>query len=120
MGGVGAVSKPDCTRLPFIRGIQRGFVSSRKYAIIGFSVVLVTMLFLSFSGDVEDDGYDMTGIVHDVKKSDSGFVFYLDTVDETFRCFDEACPVELGFYGVRGSFSDDGSIFFIESISCLD
>lgn len=95
-------------------------MSSRKYAVVGFSIVLIAVLFLSFSEDMVNDEYDMTGIVHDVKKSDAGFVFYIDTVDGTYRCFDDARPIELGFYGVNGSFSDDGSIFFIESMSCLD
>lgn len=95
-------------------------MSSKKYAVVGFAMILIAILFLSFSEGADENEYDMTGIVHDVHSSSSGFTFHLDTVDGSIRCYSKGFPIDLGYYGVEGSFSDDGSIFFVRAMVHLE
>ena len=93
---------------------------SKRYAAVGLAVVLVAVLFVTFSEGEEDENYDITGIVHDIRGSSNGFIFYIDTVDSQIRCFSRLSPVDLGYYGLKGSFSEDGSIFFVEMLTSLE
>lgn len=95
-------------------------MSSKKYVAVGFAMILIAILFLSFSEGVDENEYDMTGIAHDIRSSSSGFTFHLDTVDGSIRCYFKESPTNLGYYGVKGSFSDDGSIFFVKAIVHLE
>ena len=91
-----------------------------KYLVLSVAVLAVILMFAAFEGNPFDD-YDYTGIVYDVRTSSSGYVFYLDSSEgESFKCFFRDEVSELGHYGVSGSFSDDGSIFFVGSADCLD
>lgn len=92
---------------------------SQKYYFIGVSVILVVGIMFVFS-DGRLAEYDYTGIVHSVSESENGFTFYLDTSNGTIRCFFRNSPVELGWYAVAGSLSDDGSMFFVSYMQCLD
>ena len=51
-------------------------MSSKRYAAVGLAVVLVAVLFVTFSEGEEDENYDITGIVHDIRGSSNGFTFY--------------------------------------------
>lgn len=95
-------------------------MASRSYAVVGLAVVLVAMTFVLFSEDGPIYEPDYTGIVTDVRESSSGFTFDLSTYDGDIRCFFEERPNELGYYGVSGTFSDDGSILFVSSMISLD
>lgn len=95
-------------------------MSSKRYVAVGLAVVLVAVLFITFSEDEGDEDYDMTGIVHDIRGSTNGFTFYIDTIDSQIRCFSRLSPVDLGYYGLKGSFSEDGSIFFVETLTSLE
>ncbi len=94
--------------------------NSRSYILLGVSVVVILSLFVTFSED-DEESYDYTGIVYDVSSTSSGFRFFIQTGSgESFRCFSYNEPTEIGYYGIRGSFSEDGSMFFISSMHCLD
>lgn len=95
-------------------------MSSKKYAVVGFAMILIVILFLSFSEGTNGSEYDMTGIVHDIRSSSSGFTFHLDTSDDSIWCYSKESPADLGYYGVDGSFSDDGSIFFVKTMVRLE
>ena len=95
-------------------------MSSKRYAAVGLAVVLVAVLFVTFSEGDEDENYDITGIVHDIRGSSIGFTFYIFSIDSQIRCFSRLSPVDLGYYGLKGSFSEDGSIFFVETLTSLD
>lgn len=90
-----------------------------RYVVVGLSVVLVIGIFLSFSESEPESDY--TGIVHDVSETKSGYMFEL-LVDgrDDIRCFSYIRPFELGYYGVTGSLSDDGSLFFVSNLDLLD
>ncbi len=94
--------------------------NSRNYILLGISVVAILSMFVIFSDD-DTGSYDYTGIAYDIHSTASGFRFYIQTGSgESFRCFSYNEPADLGYYGIRGSFSEDGSMFFISSMHCLD
>lgn len=67
-----------------------------------------------FFNDSDNVNFDEEGIIHDVRTSKNGFIFYIDTGDLSIRCFSKEKPEEYGYYGLIGSYSDDGGIFFVE------
>ena len=84
------------------------------------AVVVLAGLFLVFSDDDMME-FDHTGIVHDISASSSGYTFQIDMSDgSSMKCFSRSEPVELGYYGIIGNLSDDGSIFFVSNIVSLD
>lgn len=95
-------------------------MSANRYAAVGLAVVLVAMTVVIFSDGSMQERPDYTGIVSGVREGDSGFTFELVTYDGSFRCFHSERPSELGYYGVTGSFSDDGNIFFVETLRSLE
>ncbi len=93
---------------------------TRRYVVLGMSVIMIIAVFSLFS-EGDSDSYDHTGIVIEVQKSTNGYVFRILTSDmEEFRCFSYDEPVELGYYAIAGSFSDDGNIFFVSHLRNLD
>lgn len=94
-------------------------MSSRKYMIAGIAVVLVVSLFVVFSDDDAVDP-DMSGIVTDIRQSGGGCTFTLNTDGSAVRCYCTEVPLVLGHYGVKGSFSDDGTIFFVSLLIAYD
>lgn len=91
----------------------------KKFIIVGTVILLLAILFTYFS-DPDHIDYDYSGIVHDVHESRSGYTFYFDTADETIRCYHSEEPVDLGYYKIKGNWSDDHTIFFVEYILYLD
>jgi hypothetical protein len=91
-----------------------------KYLVLSVSVLAVAALIVVFEDNPFED-YDYTGIVHEVKPTSSGFVFLFDaSTGESFKCYSSKEVSELGYYGVSGEFSDDGSIFFTNGVKLLD
>ena len=95
-------------------------MSTHGYAIAGIAVILVIAMFVVFSEDIQDVQYEYTGIASDVKEGSSGYTFQLNTKDGTMKCFTRDPVLDEGYYGITGSFSSDGSIFFIEELALLD
>jgi len=94
-------------------------LSIKTYTLIALAVLSFILIFAYFSDERNMD-YQFTGVIHDVKTSTNGFIFYIDTVDESIRCYSSERPDDLGYYAVRGSFSDDRGIFFVERMSDID
>ncbi len=91
-----------------------------KYSILGLSVVVIIGLFLVFSDDDMME-YDYSGIVSDIEQSRNGYTFSIQIHDGTvIRCYYSEIPIELGYYSVKGNFSDDGTIFFVSAIRTMD
>ena len=90
----------------------------KGYLLIGFSTVLIASLFAFFL-DESNIEYDHLGIVHDVKASSSGYTFYIDCSDTSFRCFCKERPDDLGYYGISGTFSNDRTMFFVEHMGLV-
>jgi hypothetical protein len=92
----------------------------KMYMVLGLSIIAAIALFASFDWDDPSD-YDASGIVHDVKETGNGYVFELFTVQGfDIRCFFSSEPSDLGHYGLIGSSSSDGSIFFVFSMEDFD
>ena len=90
-----------------------------KYFIISVSAVLIFTLFWTMDNETVDD--DIKGIVFDIKESKNGFTFYLETTEgKCERCFYREKPEDLKTYSVKGNFSDDNTIFFIEKMTLLE
>lgn len=92
---------------------------TRKYIVLGVSVILITVFFVFFS-DSDNLEYDYTGIVSDISEGDNGYTFDLHVSGDVFRCFYENEPENMGHYSVIGEFSNDGNIFFIDRMKNLD
>jgi hypothetical protein len=76
-------------------------------------IVLITV----FVNQEEPQNEDRIGVVYDLKRTQSGFTFMFDESDgEKVKCFSRTEPSELSVYVVRGSLSEDGSIFFVSSM----
>ena len=91
-----------------------------RYSVLGLSIILIAGSFVILS-DPDSVSYDHTGIVSNVSESTNGFTFHLHTSDRTdIRCFSYDRPSELGYYAVSGDMSDDGNIFFVSVLQCLD
>ena len=95
-------------------------MSAQRYIAIGTAVLLVTLTMVVFSDESMQDDPDITGIVSDVREGSNGFTFTLETFDGEIRCFFRERPVDLSYCGVSGTFSDDGSIFFVDRIVLLE
>ena len=93
-------------------------MSRHRYAVAGFAVFLVALTIVQFSDTASTDP-DYTGVVTSISESTSGYTFTLTTADGSFRCYWSSCPEEYGYYGVCGSFSSDGSMFFVSSMAIL-
>ncbi len=120
MKGWGGVCLPH----PFFFSIMAADFDSvallNKYIILAVAVVAVVALFLVFSGNPLMD-FDQRGIAHDVKRTSNGYTFQFDCSDGTFmKCFSKESVEDLGHYGISGSMSEDGSIFFVSSLVLLD
>lgn len=94
-------------------------MSFHRYTALGIAVVMVVLVFVVFS---DEDGVepDMSGIATDIRSGTNGYTFYLETEDSKVRCFSSERPEELGHYGVRGSYSDDRTIFFVSVLISYD
>ena len=91
-----------------------------RYVILAVAVVAVVAVFIVFSGNPLLE-FDQRGIVHVVKRTSNGYTFQMDCSDGSFmKCFSRESVVDLGHYGISGSFSQDGSIFFASSVVLLD
>lgn len=94
--------------------------NSRGYVLIGLSVVIVMSIFVTFSED-DEDSYDYTGIVYDINSTTSGYRFFIQTSSgDHYRCFSYNEPVDCGYYGLRGTLSEDGSMLFVSFMKHLD
>ncbi len=91
----------------------------RKYTLIALSVLAFILLFAYFSDERNID-YQLSGVVHDIKASSNGYIFYMDTAEESIRCYCPECPNDMEYYAIRGTFSDDRGIFFVERWSDID
>ena len=92
----------------------------KMYAVLGLSVIAAMALFVSFEWDDPSD-YDISGIAHDVKVTENGYIFELFTFHgDDIRCFSREEITELGHYAVSGDMSSDGSLLFISVLGDLD
>lgn len=90
-----------------------------RYLLLGVSVIAL-MSVVSVFTDESDPEYAYIGVAHDINETANGYTFTIDVSTGCIRCFAYTEPVDLGCYGVRGSMSSDGTMFFISSMHLLD
>ena len=88
-----------------------------KYFLLCTAVAFVLVVSFVFLGDESSSG--RVGIAHDSKQTSSGYTFVFDQDDgSSISCFSRSLPQE-GLCEIRGSWSDDGSMFFVSSLNVL-
>ena len=93
--------------------------SINKYVLTAIVTLLISFTFVQFS-DINGINYDHSGIVHDVNQSNKGYTFYIETTKGDIRCYNSEEPFEYGYYRIKGNYSEDGTMFFVESMKLLD
>lgn len=94
-------------------------VFERKHLVFCIALISILSLYLVCS-DESNVLYDYTGVVFESKQTVNGFTFFLDTPSGQIKCFSREPVVEMGLYKIRGEFSSDGSIFFIDRCENMD
>ena len=88
-----------------------------KYFLLCAAIAFIVII---SSLSIEDnDSNGRIGIVRDVSESSSGYTFYFDQTDgEIIHCYSKTQPDERLCY-LKGTWSDDGSMFFVSSLTIL-
>lgn len=88
-----------------------------KYFLMSVFCVAILITF-SFLDIEEKDDDSKVGFVSDIRETQNGFVFeFIDSDGNMMKCFSkERFRLNL-VYEIKGRYSDDGSMFFIESFS---
>ena len=83
---------------------------------------IIVMTFLVVSDDVDIlENENNIGIVYDVKKTEKGYSFSFEDVNGIMiRCFSYDEPFHNGLYDIKGEFSTDGKMFFVNRMEYLD
>jgi hypothetical protein len=92
-----------------------------RYSLLCISVSAM-ILIAAFVNEEEPgkEDKDMVGVVYDIKTTQSGYSFsFEDAQGDKMRCFARTMPAEFETYAIKGSFSDDGSMFFISSMQTV-
>ena len=91
-----------------------------RYSLLCFSVSLILLMTIFVNSEEPEDD-SIVGIVFDVKGTQNGYTFSLeDSEGNKIRCFTRIEPIENNAYMIKGSFSDDGNIFFVNMIRTAD
>ena len=86
-----------------------------RYSIFALVLIAIVIMFISF--DIEDDGSEtITGYADDIHQKDTGTTFTIvDAEGNHIRAFSRA-DIDTSLHEFRGSYSTDGSIFFVNEI----
>lgn len=88
-----------------------------KYSLFAASMIGVIALFIIFNSVPAITTDEIIGIADNIEKRDTGYVFDLiDENGETIRCFYKGEPTESTLYGVEGNYSDNGEMFFVNTL----
>jgi hypothetical protein len=86
-----------------------------RFSVLAVSLILITGAFALFSDDSPDtDENVVSGIAHDINKTESGYVFYVeDGNGNNVKCFARFEPNDSDICCLSGSWSEDSTIFFV-------
>ncbi|MCL2333758.1 MAG: hypothetical protein FWC52_03105 [Candidatus Methanoplasma sp.] len=90
-----------------------------RYSLLCFSVALILVLTLFIGGEGQENKKEsIIGIVYDIHTTQNGYTFLLEDCDGTdIKCFARIEPTGMGIYSIEGSYSDDGGMLFVSSMS---
>jgi len=87
-----------------------------KYPLLCISVVFIIGITMITSPEYEEEK-GMIGLVFDINKTEKGFTFsFEDTKGCHMRCFSYNEPINNEIYIIKGNFSSDGNMFFIDEM----
>jgi hypothetical protein len=90
-----------------------------RYSLLCISVSVI-ILTAVFTNQDEPADHSTIGIVHDIKTTQSGYTFMLeDSNGGQMKCFTRVEPADHSIYSIKGTMSEDGSIFFVSSMAML-
>ncbi len=84
-----------------------------KYVYIGLSVIFIIGSFAFFS-DGSNIEYDLEGFIYDIRITENGCIFNIESDDQCIRCYYSEIPIEFGYYAIIGNYSENNTIFFVE------
>ncbi|MDR2698828.1 MAG: hypothetical protein LBB30_04050 [Candidatus Methanoplasma sp.] len=90
-----------------------------RYSFLCISVAAILIMAALINengpaGENEEKEKNIVGIVYDIKATQNGFTFSFEgAIGGKIRCFSRAEPHELGEYFIKGTFSSDGGMFFV-------
>lgn len=86
-----------------------------RHAALALIVVAAVAVCLLAEGGDAGSGYE-AGIVHDVRETENGYVFFFAGADgEDMKCWSAECP-PAGLAEISGRMSGDGGIFFADAV----
>lgn len=89
-----------------------------RYVLLCVSISVVILVITFFSP--EDENEETIGIVYEVKETQNGYTFFFaDDNGDKRKCFNRVEPIEYEIYSIKGTFSDDRSMFFVSSMDIL-
>ncbi|MCL1979369.1 MAG: hypothetical protein FWG60_04350 [Methanomassiliicoccaceae archaeon] len=78
------------------------------------------ILIAVFINSDEPENKDVVGIAYDVKTTKNGYTFLFEDSDGgKISCFSRSEPEKREVYSIRGAFSDDGGMFFIDTMNVI-
>lgn len=88
-----------------------------KFFILSVISCLILVSFCCLYEEDKESKDMITGIIIKTNESEKGFVFDIEITDgSTIHCFCKECPLLSQIYTIEGSYSDDGSIFFVSKL----
>ncbi|MDR0508659.1 MAG: hypothetical protein LBG63_02370 [Candidatus Methanoplasma sp.] len=86
------------------------------YSLLCFSIAFIILLTVFISAEEPEDK-EIIGVVYDIRTTQNGYTFSIeDTNGETIRCFFRNELSEYGIYSIEGTFSEDRSMLFVNSV----
>jgi len=93
-----------------------------RYSLLCISIAAILLMaaLINEKGPEDRQEKDIVGIVYDIKTTKNGYTFSFEDSDGgNTRCFARSEPLEFGVYSIRGTFSDDGGMFFVDSMRAI-
>jgi DNA polymerase II small subunit/DNA polymerase delta subunit B len=89
-----------------------------SFLCISVAAILIMAALMNENGPAggnEEKEKNIVGIVFDVRTTQNGYTFsFEDAIGGKIRCFSRAEPHEFGEYFIKGTFSSDGGMFFVD------
>ena len=81
-----------------------------------FAAVLISVMILFIVFDIDDNEIEIVGYADDIHQTENGFVFtIMDKDGNQIKAFTRS-EIDDSLHSFRGNYSDDGGIFFIDSV----
>lgn len=91
-----------------------------KYFLLCCSIILIIIIIFISESEVIEDEDDLIGIIYNISETKNGYIFeFEDSQGKIMKCYYDENPLENKPYKIKGSFSEDGDIFFLDSMKII-